>query len=159
MARKIMEGRSAAQERAFCRAYLKTLDPERAAEACGAADGYRMLRRNTTKQTLERMRAVASGALCGEDVTRRLAHLAFGQANDAVRLALDREGAKAQELDLSAVAEIKVTDKGVEVKLIDRIRALETLWRLLQEGRSDNAAALYSALAGMEESDDENDGE
>ena len=39
------------------------------------------------------------------------------------------EEADLETLDLSAVAELKVTDKGgVEVKLIDRIRALEALF-------------------------------
>ena len=55
---------------------------------------------------------------------------------------LDPEG-----LDLSAVAEFRVTDKGgVEVKLVDRVRALETLWGLL-DGGGDGAEALCRALA------------
>ena len=82
----------------------------------------------------------------GGDALRRLAQLAFGQANDAVKLALAPREARPEELDLSAVAELKVTDKGgVEVKLVDRVRALGTLCELLGEGGTD-AESLYRAL-------------
>ena len=49
-------------------------------------------------------------------------------------------------MDLSAVAEFKVTDKGVDVKLVDRIRALEALCGLLESGDSSGAEELYRAL-------------
>ena len=51
-------------------------------------------------------------------------------------------------LDLSAVTEFKVTDKGgVEVKLADRVRALETLCSLLEDSGGRGAEALYRALS------------
>ena len=81
------------------------------------------------------------------DALRRLAQLAFGRANDAVRLALSPREVDPGELDLSAVAELKVTDKGgVEVKLVDRVRALETLCGLLGESGNGGAEELYRAL-------------
>ena len=93
----------------------------------------------------EMMRGAEEGAR-REDALRRLAQLAFGQANDAVKLALAPREARPEELDLSAVAELKVTDKGgVEVKLVDRVRALGTLCELLGEGGTD-AESLYRAL-------------
>lgn len=135
------------QEREFCAAYLKTMDPERAAAACGCKDGYAMLSREPVRQRLEMMRNAAEGPR-REDAVRRLAQLAFGQANDAVRLALDPKGADPGGLDLSAVAELKVTDKGgVEVKLVDRVRALGALCELLGDGGSAGAESLYQALA------------
>ena len=77
---------------------------------------------------MEKIQADAAGQLRREEVLRRLAQLAFGRANDAVRLALRPGEVDPEELDLSAVAEFKVTDKGgVEVKLADRVQALETL--------------------------------
>ena len=52
----------------------------------------------------------------------------------------------------------KVTDKGgVEVKLVDRVRALETLCALLEERSGGGAEELYRALedaAGQLESGD-----
>lgn len=134
------------QEREFCAAYLKTMDAERAARLCGCEDGYAMLARKPVRRRLEMMRGAEEGAR-REDALRRLAQLAFGQANDAVKLALAPREARPEELDLSAVAELKVTDKGgVEVKLVDRVRALETLCGLLGESGNGGAEELYRAL-------------
>ena len=70
---------------------------------------------------------IQSGQIRREDVTRRLAELAFGQPNDCVRLALEEVG-DLKKLDLSLLSEIKRSEKGmVEIKLIDRLRALEQL--------------------------------
>ena len=134
------------QERDFCAAYLKTMDPERAAEACGCRDGFAMLARKAVRRRLEMMRNAAEGPV-REDAVRRLAQLAFGRANDAVRLALKPGEADPDALDLSAVAELKVTDKGgVEVKLVDRVRALGALCELLGNGGGNGAEDLYRAL-------------
>ena len=135
------------ENRTFCTAYLRTMDPEQAAEAAGRQDGFATLGLKSIRKRLERMRSAAAGELRREDALRRLAQLAFGRANDAVRLALDPKGVDPGALDLSAVAELKVTDKGgVEVKLVDRVRALETLWGLLGESGGGGAEELYRAL-------------
>ena len=42
-------------EDAFCRAYLRTMDPERAAAESGCRNGFSMLRRRTVRERLERM--------------------------------------------------------------------------------------------------------
>ena len=49
-------------------------------------------------------------------------------------------------MDLSLLSELKVTDKGVEVKLVDRVRALEPLCGLLEDTGSGGVEALYQAL-------------
>ena len=138
---------------AFCRAFLRTMDPERAAAEIGRRDGFTMLGTSRVQSRLEKMREDAAGQIRREDAIRRLAQLAFGRANDAVKLALSPGEADVERLDLSAVAEFKVTDKGgVEVKLVDRVRALETLCELLSSGGGQTADELYRALAeGMEE--------
>ena len=70
---------------------------------------------------------ISTGQIKREDVTRRLAELAFGKANDCVRLALE-DAPKLDRLDLSLLSEIKRNEKGtVEIKLIDRLQALEQL--------------------------------
>lgn len=122
------------------------MDPERAAEETGRRDGFALLERKATQERLDRMRAGAAGQIRREDAVRRLAQLAFGRANDAVRLALRPGEADPETLDLSAVAEFKVTDKGVEVKLVDRVRALETLCSLLESGEGGGAEELCRAL-------------
>ena len=54
----------------FCRAYLRTMDPERAAAEIGRRDGYAMLEKRATQQKLERMRCAAADQLKREDVLR-----------------------------------------------------------------------------------------
>ena len=72
-------------------------------------------------------RRIKSGTVTRADVVRRLAELAFGKANDCVKLALE-EHPKVGRLDLSLLSEIKRNEKGtVEIKLIDRLKALEQL--------------------------------
>ena len=130
------------------------MDPERAAREAGCRDGFAQLEAERTQKRLEQMREAAVGQLRREDVLRRLAQLAFGQANDGVELALRGRETSAEELDLSAVAEIRVTDKGgVEVKFVDRVRALEALCGLLGGDTGTGAEELLHALsaAGDEE--------
>ena len=70
---------------------------------------------------------IRTGRINRQDVTRRLAELAFGKANDCVRLALE-DDPKLDKLDLSLLSEIKRNEKGtVEIRLIDRLKALEQL--------------------------------
>ena len=137
----------AGRQRTFCQTYLRTMDPERSAAEAGFKDGFAQLARESVQTQLEQMREAAAGQLRREDVLRRLAQMAFGQASDGVKLALQGREAEMDGMDLSAVSEIRVTDKGgVEVKLVDRVKALEALWGLLEDGGGHDAEALYLAL-------------
>ena len=134
--------------RTFCSGFLQSMDPEQAAEAAGCSDGLALLESRTVCKRLERMRKAFAGQVRREDAVRRLAQLAFGRVNDAAALAFQRGEADLGTLDLSAVSELKVTDKGgVEIKLIDRVRALEVLCGLLNEEAADGAGELYRVLA------------
>ena len=89
-----------------------------------------MDRKTGEKELRERIR---TGKVSREDVTRRLAELAFGRANDCGRLALE-DDPKLGKLDLSLLSEVKRNEKGtVEIKLIDRLRALEQLALVAEE--------------------------
>ena len=106
-----------------------------------------MERKSAEKSLKQRMK---TGDIRRQDVTRRLAELAFGKANDCVKLALE-ENLCLDELDLSLLSEVKRNDKGtVEIKLIDRLRALEQLAQTAGEERSD-VDAFLQALQGGEE--------
>ena len=88
---------------------------------------------------------IKSGRVSREDVTRRLAELAFGKANDCVRLALE-DDPQLGKLDLSLLSEVKRNDKGtVEIKLIDRLQALEQLAAVAGEG-TDELEDFFQAL-------------
>ena len=88
---------------------------------------------------------IRRGKVTRQDVNRRLAELAFGQPNDCVRLALE-EAPDLKKLDLSLLSEIKRSEKGtVEIKLIDRLRALEQLAQSAG-AESDGMEQLLAAL-------------
>ena len=106
------------------------------------------MRGNTEEKALrQRLR---EGTLTRADVVRRLGELAFGRANDCVRLVRE-EGADRKELDLSLLAEVRRSEKGaVEVKLSDRLQALEQLSALVQ-GDTGELDAFLDALRGGEQ--------
>ena len=106
-----------------------------------------MDRKTGDKALRERIR---DGKVSRSDVTRRLAELAFGKANDCVRLALE-DDPQLGRLDLSLLSEVKRNDKGtVEIKLIDRLRALEQLAQVAGEDTQD-LEAFIQALQGDQE--------
>ena len=137
MAKEYISGK----KKEFCSAYLKTMDPWKAAAVAGVEDGFALLGDRQVQQRLESMRSAAAAQILREDVIRRLCELAFGRSSDAVRLAMDgAEALDPGELDLSAVAEFRRTDKGgVEIRFLDRIRALQALGELLGGGEGDSA--------------------
>ena len=103
-----------------------------------------MKRENGEKSLQKRIRA---GLVSRQDVNRRLAELAFGRANDCVRLALE-DSPDLGTLDLSLLSEVKRNEKGtVEIRLIDRLRALEQL-ALVTDGENTEAEAFLQALRG-----------
>ena len=71
-----------------------------------------------------------------KSILERLEQIAFGNSNDAVKLAFT-EGEQDDDLDrldLTMLSEIKRTNNGtVEVKLIDRLKIIELLLRELDE--------------------------
>ena len=101
--------------------------------------------KNGEKALRQRIR---SGQVRQQDVTRRLAELAFGKANDCVRLALE-DDPNLGKLDLSLLSEVKRNEKGtVEIKLIDRLRALEQLAAVAQEDNTDLESFLQALQGG-----------
>ncbi len=99
----------------------------------------------TLKQRLQ------SGNLRQQDVARRLAELAFGKANDCVKLVFEGEPG-VDKLDLSLLSEIKRSEKGtVEIKLVDRLKALELLAQAAEAENTDLESflkALQPEVAG-----------
>ncbi len=91
---------------------------------------------------------IRDGEIRRRDVARRLAELAFGKPNDCVKLALGT-GENVDKLDLSLLSELKRSEKGaLEVRLVDRLRALEQLAQMAQEEGSDLEAFLRALQKG-----------
>ena len=96
-------------------------------------------------------RRIRSGEIRRQDVVRRLAELAFGKANDCVKLVLETE-TDVDRLDLSLLSEVKRSEKGaVEVRLIDRLRALEQLSQMAEEDNGDLEGFLKALQDGEAE--------
>ena len=92
---------------------------------------------------------IRSGQLTKEDIARRLAELAFGKANDCVKLVL-QDDAVLERLDLSLLTEVKRNDKGtIEVRLVDRLKALEQLALLASAGGEDLESFLKAMQGGQ----------
>ena len=106
------------------------------------------MKQETKETPLERR--VRMGHIQKRDIQRRLAEMAFGRANDCVRLVLE-EAPDLDGLDLSLLSEVKRNEKGtVEVRLMDRIRALEQLLTVCSES-ADCAEAFFAAAEDVDE--------
>lgn len=89
-----------------------------------------------------------------EDVILALRKMAFGKANDAVKLIFAEEGGAAavDGLDLTLLSEVKRGSNGtIEVKLINRLEAAALLAKLIGAGKStesndNDAQALFRAM-------------
>ena len=88
-----------------------------------------------------------------EDIIEALKKIAFGRANHGVELAYLEKTTpqRVQRMDLSAVAEFKRGSNGtVEVKFIDRVKALQALAELLS-GEGGEAEEFLRAMVQAEE--------
>ena len=138
-----MQSLTKQQLRTFAGVYLETMNPDRAARALGSTDPMRILEQEEVQKQITKMRKLF--LVTPEDIVRRMVQLAFGRANDCVRLALE-ENVDIGNLDLSLLSEIKRNDKGtVELRLVDRLRVLERLLTL-DSGGNDEAAAFFRAM-------------
>lgn len=85
-----------------------------------------------------------------EQVLRALADLAFAKPNNAVELAFADEltPRRIQRMELSALAELRRVSNGtVELKFVDRVRALTALYELISRSESgDGTEAFFRAL-------------
>ena len=105
------------------------------------------MKRKKGEKALEKR--IRSGEVSRQDVARRLAELAFGNANDCIRLVMEAQP-DLEKLDLSLLKEVKLNEKGgMEVKLIDRLQILEQLSAVAEEDRS-GLEAFLQALQGAE---------
>ena len=154
-----------ARERKFVQAYLETGDAEQAALQAGLsperakAAGERLLEKPAVKEALRlawrsrpRLRQVTA-----QDVLGELSAVAFSDFTQFVRV---EDGSvlvtDSRDLDYcqrAAIAGIKDTGKGVEVKLHDKQKALELLAKYLGlfDRPEDRDTAIRVELAGIPE--------
>jgi len=138
----------------FCCWYSVLGNAEEAAVKAGfekqnaLSDGISCLKSAECQKTIAEIRSALADKEC---ITSGLKRLAFGSSSDAVYLAFSEEMPSPEilrGLDLFNVSEIKrVKGGGVEIKLFDRIKALEKLYELENAFNSDDKAeSLINAL-------------
>lgn len=127
------------REKEFCRLMTVYADPIRAAREAGYKDPHRAWSELSAREEIvdeirrrcENIRSIyESTAISG------LYRLAYGGVNDALTF-INREVIRDEDLralDLRNVSEIKRTDKGVEIRFCDRMKAVERLQELLGSG-------------------------
>ncbi|MBQ5748730.1 MAG: hypothetical protein IIV87_01100 [Oscillospiraceae bacterium] len=84
-----------------------------------------------------------------EKIRRQLRKMAFGKANDCVKLAMC-EGVDIRKLDLSMLKELHKGEKTVDIKLVDRLEILRQLATLGEED-SERMDEVLAALGGGED--------
>ncbi len=139
----------------FCCCYAVSGNPEEAAIKAGVPQNTAFefaaecLRDPQCRKLITEMTGVFSDI---SSVKAGLRRLAFGSCKDAVTLAFAEELPPADvigKMDLFNVSEIKrVKGGGVEIRLFDRMKALEKLYELEAEQDSRNTAAgIIKALS------------
>ena len=139
---------------AFCCYYVVLGDTVEAALKAGfppetaLLNGIECLKSSSCRKKIAEIKNILSK---NTSVTAGLNRLAFGNCNDAVILAFAEELPPShviERLDLFNVSEIRrVKGGGVEVKLFDRLKALEKLYELENAfDNKDKAVSLVNAL-------------
>lgn len=160
-----MNRNTRAKLNAFCCNYVMLGSAEEAAVRAGfpresaLAEGIELLKTEECRQLISQLRELLTDS---GSVAAGLKRLAFGSCTDAVYLVFADELPPAgviEKLDLFNVSEIKrVKGGGVEVKLFDRLKALEKLFEM-ENAFNDRgrAESLIRALTGDGESEDLDD--
>lgn len=161
-----MADRPALREKMFCRHYLDTGCAREAAVRAGlpgdpSQASARALRKKEVRRFLRELEEESQGRSLKNAAIRGLERLAFGPVTDAVRL-LDMEGRdlwrEAEKLDLYCLSEIRqIKGGGLELKFGDRLKALETLYRLscdAGEGGDNLLKALELSAAALPREED-----
>ena len=154
------------REQRFVAAYLESGDPERAAREAGFSAkraqraGEKLLQTPAVQAALRRAWRTRprAYAITEQAILRELSAIAFSDFTDFVRVEDGQvQITESRSLDYSrraAIASIKDTGKGVEIKLHDKQKALELLAKYLGLfERADNPEdrAVRVELAGLPE--------
>lgn len=135
------------RETEFCRFFVTCRDGREAAAKAGFAfperSGMRLLGKQAILSEIDRLSQQVKTAASAVDGLRRIA---FGSVTDAIKLVLGEEPLELEELDLFMVSEIKKTDKGVEIKFYDRIKALSELLSVSEGGEYKGTSQFVEAI-------------
>lgn len=145
-----MEKRLNAKELLFCKYSAAHYSPREAAAKAGylfpEKTGMKLLSREKIRDAIKEIENLKPD--CGE-VADGLRRIAFGSIADVVKLmtAEDVTSLNFDEMDLYMISELKFAKSGgIEVKLHDRIKALEKLGELSDASSDGDPSAFLEAI-------------
>jgi len=157
------------REAAFCRLYLKTRQAEEAALNAGypalfaRRKASALMNSPLIRDEIKRLKQQENAEGLRSKAAAGLIRAALGGVNDAVKL-FSFEPAefadKTAQLDLFCVSEIKLPKTGgLEIKFLDRVKALDALCRFSQaeDGSEADKSGFFAALSAAAASSDETD--
>ncbi len=131
----------------FCRCFAICRDHREAAAKAGFAfpdrSGMRLLAKDQVIAEIERITHKNTAVTSAVDGLKRIA---FGSVADAVKLILEPEKVDIERLDLFMVSELKCTDKCIEIKFYDRIKALTALLEVTDSVEADGTSQFVEAI-------------
>lgn len=131
----------------FCRYFAVCRDARESAAKAGFAfperSGMRLLGRDSILSEIEHITQKNTAVLSAVDGLKRIA---FGSVADAVKLILEPEKVDCEKLDLFMVSELKCTDKCIEIKFYDRIKALTALLEVSEVSDTDSTSQFVDAI-------------
>lgn len=140
------------KEKLFCTYYSLNCNGREAAAKSGYVfpekSAIRLLKRPQVKSYIEELEKQRKADK--KDIAQGYVRLAFGCVSDAIRLMFSEslEDESIDGMDLFNISEIKKKKGGdIEIKFFDRLKALEKLQQLCDEGESFTTDSLYSAIA------------
>jgi len=140
------------KEKEFCRFMAVYGEPMRAAKEAGYKHPENWPRLVCREDIAAEIRGCSASlrTVYQETAVSGLYRLAFGNPADALKLLYNENPSdkELEALDLSAVAEVRRTkDKSVEIKLYDRVKALDRLNDILNSSRELNpSGGLLEAM-------------
>lgn len=159
--RKFMLREKQAMQRLFCYYYAHSGNIEESALKAGfpqelaLAEGIRALSQRRYKDLVDEL---CSKSDSSQLVLTGLKRLAFGSINDAIELAFSEDElprGKLAKMDFFNISEIKkVKGGGVEIKVFDRLKALEAMIEYhISTGKRAQAFEIIDALKSVCEND------
>lgn len=131
----------------FCRYFAICRDARESAAKAGFAfperSGMRLLAKDSIISEIERISQKNTTVTSAVDGLKRIA---FGSVADAVRLILEPEAVDTEKLDLFMVSELKCTDKCIEIKFFDRIKALTALLDVSSMSEDNTTSQFVDAI-------------
>lgn len=138
------------KELLFCHCFALYGNSREAASKSGYAraekSGLRLMAREEIR---EEIRTLISHKTSRDEIICGLKRLAFGSVADPMKIILSdgSESFDTESMDLFGISEIKKPKGGgLEIKFFDRLKALEKLSQLCEQGDEDSSVPFYEAI-------------